>query len=129
MSNGISTRNGERLFHFSDERSHKFWSVSVQGETQTVRWGRIATDGQTQSKTFASAADAATATERLIAAKQKKGYVEVAPEAAEQAAARKIVRRSSPAAQLPLPLWPDAAAEDVPPSRAPTEPASLFSSW
>ena len=128
MSNGTSTRNDERIFHFSDDHSHKFWSVSVQGETQTVRWGRIATDGHTQIKALASAAEAVAATERLIAAKQKKGYVAVAPEAAEQAKARKVARRSSPGSQLPLPLWPD-TAEDVPPSRAATEPASLFSSW
>ena len=71
-----------RMFHFSQGPSHKFWSITLDGATQTVRFGRIGTAGQTQTKTFDNDAQAQSATEKLIEAKRKKGYAEVAPEAA-----------------------------------------------
>lgn len=71
-----------RVFHFSEGASHKFWSIALDGATQTVQFGRIGTAGQTQTKTFDSDTEAHKATEKLIEAKRKKGYTEVAPEAA-----------------------------------------------
>ena len=77
----------ERIFHFSEGAAHKFWSVAVDEATQTVRWGRIGTTGQEQTKTFDTADAARDATTRLIAAKMKKGYIEVsAAEAARESA-------------------------------------------
>ncbi len=41
-----------RMFHFSEGQSHKFWSIALDGAAQTVRFGRIGTAGQTQTKTL-----------------------------------------------------------------------------
>lgn len=41
-----------------------------------MRYGRIGTDGQTKSKSFADHAAASAAADKLIAQKVKKGYVE-----------------------------------------------------
>ena len=78
-----------RVFHYSDGPSHKFWSISVEGSVQTVCFGRIGTAGQKQAKTFETGAEAETATEKLIREKIKKGYAEVAPEAARLVAPKK----------------------------------------
>lgn len=81
-----------RIFHYSEGASHKFWSITVEARVQTVQWGRIGSGGQTRSKEFATEAEARDVSLRLIQAKLKKGYVEVSPDAARQATARKRVR-------------------------------------
>jgi predicted DNA-binding WGR domain protein len=66
-----------REFHYSDEKSHKFWRITLDGHAHTVHYGRIGTVGQTQTKEFPSAEAAVAAYDKLIAEKLKKGYVEV----------------------------------------------------
>jgi predicted DNA-binding WGR domain protein len=46
------------------------------GAALTVRFGRIGSNGQIQTKTFPSAAKAAAERDKLIREKAKKGYVE-----------------------------------------------------
>jgi predicted DNA-binding WGR domain protein len=58
--------------------SRKFWEISVSGNSFTVRFGRIGTPGQSQTKTFADEARAKSESAALIAEKLKKGYVEKA---------------------------------------------------
>ena len=98
----------ERIFHCTAGAAHKFWCVGVTaagaGAVQTVRFGRIGTPGQTQNKPFACAAEATVATLRLIAAKRKKGYVEVTPETAAHAPTRKLPPRKRGERQLALPF-------------------------
>jgi len=65
-----------RCFKFVGCASRKFWEISVAGHTLTVRFGRMGTQGQSQTKTFDNEARAQREAERLIAAKVKKGYVE-----------------------------------------------------
>lgn len=65
---------------YKDEKSSKFWEVSVEGDSHTVRYGRIGSDGQTKTKSFDSAEDAQAAADKLMKAKLKKGYEEVAAE-------------------------------------------------
>ena len=67
-----------RYFEFIGGNSRKFWEITVTGSEVTVRFGRIGTDGQSQTKSFADEAAAARHAETLIAAKTKKGYVEAA---------------------------------------------------
>jgi DNA ligase 1 len=67
-----------RHFQFVEGSSEKFWQVSLAGNDVTVRFGRIGTDGQTQTKSLADADAAARHAEKLIAEKLKKGYVETA---------------------------------------------------
>lgn len=61
-----------------DGKSKKFWTIETDGAKYTVRYGRIGTDGREQVKTFATAAEAEKAAEKLIAQKTKKGYSPVA---------------------------------------------------
>ena len=65
-----------RHFEFKGGASRKFWEIALDGNAFTVRFGRIGTAGQTQSKTFADAAKAKREAEKLIGEKLKKGYVE-----------------------------------------------------
>src|SRR5262249_46781245 len=44
-----------RHFEFIGGSSRKFWEISVAGNSFTVRFGRIGTPGQSQTKTFADA--------------------------------------------------------------------------
>ena len=65
-----------RHFEFIGGSSRKFWEITVSGNSFTVRFGRIGTAGQSQTKTFADEAKMKSEAENLIAEKVKKGYVE-----------------------------------------------------
>ncbi len=67
-----------RRFEFVGGTSAKFWQVSVCGADVTVCYGRIGTQGQTQTKSLASDAAAERHAEKLIAEKTGKGYQETA---------------------------------------------------
>ncbi|QGM46401.1 WGR and DUF4132 domain-containing protein [Methylocystis heyeri] len=62
-------------YEYRDDKSAKFWEGRVDGETLTVRFGRIGTNGQTKDKTFASAAAAQKEFDKLTKEKTSKGYV------------------------------------------------------
>jgi predicted DNA-binding WGR domain protein len=72
----VSMPGSVRYFEFIGGGSRKFWEISVGGKSFTVRFGRIGTAGQLQTKTFADEAKAKHEAEKLIAEKVKKGYVE-----------------------------------------------------
>jgi predicted DNA-binding WGR domain protein len=65
-----------RYFEYKDEKSNKFWEVSISGKKMTVRYGKIGVIGQTLAKEFASPKDATAEVEKAIAKKLKEGYVE-----------------------------------------------------
>lgn len=67
----------KRYFEFVEGTSSKFYEVSTEGNAVTVRYGRIGTEGQSQTKTFADADAAAKHAEKQIASKLAKGYREV----------------------------------------------------
>ncbi|MDX8140677.1 DUF4132 domain-containing protein [Lentzea sp. BCCO 10_0061] len=54
--------------------SAKFWEIGQDGATVTVRFGRLGTTGQTQTKELASAEAADAHVAKLVAEKEKKGY-------------------------------------------------------
>ena len=56
--------------------SSKFWEGTVDGNTITVRFGKIGTAGQAKTTKFAGAAEAEKALAKLIEQKRAKGYVE-----------------------------------------------------
>ena len=58
--------------------SCKFWEVSTSGHDITVRYGRIGTSGQSQTKACLSPAAAEQQAHKQIAAKLAKGYRELA---------------------------------------------------
>ena len=63
---------------YQDEKSHKFWEVSVKGKVMTSRWGKLDTQGQSKSKELASPKLAKAEAEKQKASKIKKGYKAVA---------------------------------------------------
>lgn len=65
-----------RRFEYTDEKSAKFWEVEQSGPDLNIRWGRIGTAGQSQTKNFADAAKAGAAMVKLVTEKTGKGYVE-----------------------------------------------------
>ena len=65
-----------RRFEFTEAGSAKFWEIATEGNEVTVRFGRIGTQGQTQTKTLADAEAATRHAGKLIAEKTKKGYIE-----------------------------------------------------
>lgn len=66
----------QRRFEFVEGGSKKFWEIGQTGCDMTVRYGRIGTNGQTQTKTFPDEARTSREVQKLIAEKMKKGYVE-----------------------------------------------------
>jgi predicted DNA-binding WGR domain protein len=66
-----------RRFEFVEGGSKKFWEIGQTGCDMTVRYGRIGTNGQTQTKTFPEETRTAREVQKLIAEKVKKGYTEV----------------------------------------------------
>jgi predicted DNA-binding WGR domain protein len=54
--------------------SAKFWEIGQDGVTVTVRFGRLGTAGQTQTKELPSAQAAEAHVAKLVAEKEKKGY-------------------------------------------------------
>ncbi|MCE7869947.1 DUF4132 domain-containing protein [bacterium CPR1] len=65
-----------RHFEFSEGSSNKFWEIDLQGDSLVVRWGKIGTAGQSQTKSFASEARSQLEHDKLIAEKLGKGYQE-----------------------------------------------------
>jgi DNA ligase 1 len=71
------TATKARRFEFSEGQSNKFWEISVQGADMTVNFGRVGTNGQTKTKTFADHAAAQKEADKLIEEKTGKGYQEI----------------------------------------------------
>ena len=67
-----------RRFEFVEGTSSKFWEITTDHREATVRYGRIGSNGQTQTKSFTSDAAANTDALRQINAKLAKGYHELA---------------------------------------------------
>jgi len=55
--------------------SNKFWEGWVEGNTLSVRFGKIGTDGQTKLKKLASPTTARAELAKVLAEKRKKGYI------------------------------------------------------
>jgi len=66
----------KRYFEYQDDKSSKFWEITMSGNDVTVRFGRIGANGQTQTKTFGDPAAAQKHADKLIEEKTEKGYVE-----------------------------------------------------
>ncbi|HGM5489344.1 TPA: DUF4132 domain-containing protein [Serratia fonticola] len=67
-----------RHFEFKDDKSSKFWQVEQSDSELNLRWGKIGTQGQSQTKSFDNEAKALAAMTKLIKEKTGKGYVEIA---------------------------------------------------
>lgn len=80
---------GKQRLEFDDGRTTKFWEISLSGTEHTVRFGRIGTQGQIRTKSFATAKAAENDAFKRIAEKHKKGYIQVFDES-ESPARHKI---------------------------------------
>ncbi len=65
---------------YKDEKSHKFWEITLNDSSHTVRYGKIGTIGQSKTLNFPSEEEAQKAIGKLIQSKRKKGYVEITKE-------------------------------------------------
>lgn len=65
-----------RRFEYTDDKSSKFWEIEQAGTDLNIRWGRIGTAGQSQTKNFADGTLAGAAMLKLIKEKTSKGYTE-----------------------------------------------------
>jgi len=74
----LSSDTSFRRFEFNDGKSSKFWSIRMSGMDVEVRYGRIGTDGQAQTKSFDTPEAAQKHAAKLIAEKTGKGYSETA---------------------------------------------------
>jgi predicted DNA-binding WGR domain protein len=61
---------------FKDDKSSKFWEITSFEKSFTVRYGKIGTNGQTQTKEFSSVEEAEKAAEIILKEKLNKGYIE-----------------------------------------------------
>jgi predicted DNA-binding WGR domain protein len=111
-----------REFEFVEGSSSKFWAIELSGSQYTVNWGRIGTAGQTQSKSFASDAEARKQYDKLIEEKTSKGYKEVGGgTAVATAPAAPALKAAKTAA--PKPITPPAAVPAVPANATKSAPA------
>lgn len=104
----------ERTFEFKDGTSNKFWAIAVSGDSHTVRFGKIGTNGQEKTKSFGSPEKAQADADKLIAEKTGKGYKEttaggasspapaVATAAPKKASGKKATAAPPPADERPL---------------------------
>ena len=66
-----------KRYEFVAGASSKFWEIGCQETIVTVRFGRIGTNGQTQTKSYPDEARARREMDKLILEKTRKGYREV----------------------------------------------------
>jgi predicted DNA-binding WGR domain protein/very-short-patch-repair endonuclease len=66
---------GVHRLELIDGESRKFWEIEVTGASHTVRFGRIGSQGQSKTKTFADESAAQRDADRLLREKRAKGYV------------------------------------------------------
>jgi predicted DNA-binding WGR domain protein len=59
------------------EVDEKFWAISIDGASHTVKYGKIGTDGQEKTKTFDDEDAAQRDYDQLVKEKTGKGYAEV----------------------------------------------------
>ncbi len=91
----MTTGQQKRYFEFQDDKSAKFWEVTTDGTAVTVRYGKLDTNGQSQTKELADAAAAAKHVAKLVAEKTGKGYVE-SGQSAESLVASEPVPEATP---------------------------------
>ncbi len=75
---GGSTSDGKqpRYFEFVEGSSSKFWSIVLNGNDVTVKYGRIGTNGQEKTKSFPNSSAAKQYYDQIVDEKVGKGYEE-----------------------------------------------------
>lgn len=76
-ASGTTPNPSMKRYEFVAGASSKFWEIGCQETIVTVRFGRIGTNGQTQTKSYPDEARARREMDKLILEKTRKGYREV----------------------------------------------------
>ena len=97
----------KRSFELLDGKSAKFWEIVLDGDSHTVRYGKLGSKGTAKTKSFADGSKAQKDADKLIASKTKKGYVEVAQDS-DAAPAFDPVALAAELAKLDLDSSPEA---------------------
>lgn len=105
-----------RRFELIEGNSSKFWEIEQAGRDLNIRWGRIGTAGQSQTKSFDDGTKAATALNKLVSEKTGKGYKETSV-VADGSIGRAEAKAKAPAA---APAAPSAQVVAVTPTQADT---------
>ena len=66
-----------RRFEFVDDKSSKFWQITLDGTSFRVQYGKTGSIGQSQEKSWPTEEQARSEHDRLVKEKTGKGYVEV----------------------------------------------------
>ena len=74
VSTAITAANQFQRLEYLDDKSSKFWEIRVSGSDTEVRYGKIGTTGQAQTKSYDSPEAAQKSADKLIAEKIKGGY-------------------------------------------------------
>lgn len=106
---GADARPARELV-FQDGSSHKFWRIELNGASHTVTFGKVGTDGQTQTKEFDSEAEAAKSYDKLVAEKVKKGYADSGTPVASTSRPASKSKPSTPSVSDASPARPVAAS-------------------
>ncbi|MDU1904355.1 MAG: WGR domain-containing protein [Dysgonomonas sp.] len=91
-----------QYFEYKDEKSSKFWEITLDGLNITTRYGKIGTEGKETDSSFATDEAAQKEYDKMIRAKTKKGYAEVVKEGAESKPAKKTSTTEKPSPQKEL---------------------------
>ncbi len=67
----------KKYFEYKDDKSSKFWEITINDKTVTTRFGKIGTAGQTSEKVFDTVDKAEKEYQKLIKEKAGKGYIEI----------------------------------------------------
>ncbi|MCP4131884.1 MAG: WGR domain-containing protein [bacterium] len=67
----------KKNLEYKDDRSAKFWSIEVSGNSNTVTYGKIGAEGTIKTKEFQSSEEALKDAEKLVSQKIKKGYYKI----------------------------------------------------
>jgi predicted DNA-binding WGR domain protein len=106
-----------RRLIYNQDSSNKFWEIELTDASFTVCFGRIGTEGQSQTKSFASAAEAKTQHDKLVNEKLKKGYVDDAATSSAKSAATVNASKATKAI-VPNANTPNAKSVAAPSSKA-----------
>ncbi|MGB8699183.1 MAG: DUF4132 domain-containing protein [Thermosynechococcaceae cyanobacterium] len=98
-----------RSLRYTDAKSDKFWTITLEGISHTVEYGRMGTTGQSQTKEFGSEAEAQKSFQKLLQEKLKKGYVEV--EATSEASQADLKPATVQPQAAPAPSQPSVVLE------------------
>jgi predicted DNA-binding WGR domain protein len=74
---GFPEKKNKRYFALKDEKSDKYWSIEKTDSSFLINYGKVGSEGQKTEKTFSTEEDCQKEIDKLIAAKTKKGYVEI----------------------------------------------------